>query len=104
MITRVMPTRGLTSLRTLTGRNNKRVPVYKAYLRVSFLELERARHGQEISTARARMERMLNRCREIENEKAEILAAAGQAGAEAIATPAAVKTLRSGRRGFGVNY
>jgi hypothetical protein len=88
----------------LTGRADKRVPVYKAYLRVSFLELERARHGQEIVTTRARLERMVDRCRQIETEKAAILAAAGQPGAAAVATPAAVRTLRNGRRRFGVSY
>jgi hypothetical protein len=104
MISRVMPVRGLNSLRTLAGQADKRVPVYKAYLRVSFLELERARHGQEIGTTRARLERMTDRCRQIELEKATILAAAGQASATAIATPAAVRTLRNGRRRFGVSY
>ena len=78
MIARMVPSRGLASLHTLTGRSDKRVPAYKAYLRVSFLELERVRHGQEIRTTRARLERMLDRCQQIESEKAAILAAAGQ--------------------------
>jgi hypothetical protein len=104
MTSRVMPLRGLASLRTLTGGSGKRMPVYKAYLRVSFLELERARHCHEIGAARARLDRMLTRCREIESEKAAILATAGQPGAATIATPAAVRSLQNGRRRFGVSY
>lgn len=104
MTSRVMPPRGLQSLRTSTGGSGKKVPAYKAYLRVSFLELERTRHGQEIGTAQARVERMLERCREIEREKEAILAASGETSAATIATPVAVRTLRSGRRGFRVSY
>jgi hypothetical protein len=104
MKSRVMPARGLASLRTLTGQSDKRVPAHKAYLRVSFLELERARHDQEMGTARARIERMMERCREIDKEKTAILVAIGQPSAAVIATPAAVRTLRAGRRRFGVSY
>ena len=104
MIARMVPSRGLASLHTLTGRSDQRVPAYKAYLRVSFLELERVRHGQEIRTTRARLERMLDRCQQIESEKAAILAAAGQASTPTIATPAAVRTLRNGRCRFAVSY
>lgn len=104
MIHRDLPKRGLADIRTLTGRSDKHVPAYKAYLRVSFLELERARHSQEIGTTRVRLERMLDRCREIEVEKAAILAAVGQPHVAAIATPGAVRTLRLGRRRFGLSY
>ncbi|MGD1035852.1 MAG: hypothetical protein ABR878_01385 [Roseiarcus sp.] len=105
MISRAMiPARGLAGLRTLAVRSDKRAAAYKAYLRVSFLELERARHGQEIDTTRARLKRMLDRCREIETEKEAILAAAIQPSAAAITTPAVVQTPRDGRRLFGVSY
>jgi hypothetical protein len=99
-----MPARSLSSIRTLGGRRDKSVPSHKAYLRVSFLELERTRHGQEISATRVRLERMLERCREIDVEKAGILAAMGRPGAATIATPGAVRTLRNGRRQFAVSY
>ena len=100
----VKPTRGLTSLRTLAGRSSKQVPAYKAYLQVSFLELERARHKQEIGTVRQRLDRMVDRCLQIDTEKAAILASAGQTGSTVIATPGAVRTLSNGRRRFGVSY
>ena len=70
---RVLPARGLANLRTLAGRADQRISTYKEYLRISFLELERARHRQEIETARRRLEFMLARCREIDAEKAAIL-------------------------------
>lgn len=66
--------RGLSDLRTLAGRSDAPIPVYKAYLRISFLELERARHAQEMRAARHRLGVMDARCRQIEAETAEILA------------------------------
>ncbi len=73
---RVMPARGLADLRTLTGRADRRSLSYKEYLRISFLELERARHAQEIEQTRRRLEFMLERCREIDAEKAALLGGA----------------------------
>ncbi len=67
------PSRGLGDLRTLTGRSDVQIPAYKAYLRISFLELERARRMQEIRTARARFDIIEGRFREIDTEIAEIL-------------------------------
>jgi len=71
---RARPSRGLGDLRTLTGRSDVQIPAYKAYLRISFLELERARHAQEMRTTGDRLETMRARCREIDAETAEILA------------------------------
>lgn len=68
------PTRGLSDLRTLTGRADTQIPAHKAYLRISFLELERARRMQEIRTAGARFDAIHTRFREIDAEIAEILA------------------------------
>ncbi len=76
MSVRVLPSRGLAELRTLAGRADRQIPSYKAFLRVSFLELERARHDQEIATARRRLDFMVARCRAIDAEKSEILASA----------------------------
>lgn len=103
---RYRPLRGLASLRTLGGRADQRVPSYKAYLRVSFLELERARHGQEIRTARRRLEFMTERCRQIDAEKREILAAAGIAATASRPPEAAGGRLPSApsRRGFRFTY
>ena len=100
---RVIPSHGLADLRTLTGRADRQVPLHKAYLRVSFLELERARHGQEIRTAQQRVQLMLDRCRQIEAETAEILAAATPEQPP----PGKPQTLRGRppqRRGFQFSY
>ena len=100
---RVIPSHGLADLRTLTGRADRQVPLHKAYLRVSFLELERARHGQEIRTAQQRVQLMLDRCRQIEAETAEILAAA----APQQPPPGKPQMLRGRppqRRGFHFSY
>ena len=67
------PSRGLNDLRTLTGRSDTQIPAHKAYLRISFLELERARRIQEIRSARARFDIIEGRFREIDTEIADIL-------------------------------
>lgn len=72
-IRRVMPPRGLAQIPTRRGGERESVPAHKAYLRISFLELERARHAQEIRTGRARIAALLARSDEIEAEKAQIL-------------------------------
>lgn len=78
MSLRVRPARGLASLRTMATQADERMPAHKAYLRISFLELERARHGQEMTTAQRRLAAMQARCAGIDTEKADILASIGQ--------------------------
>lgn len=68
------PLRGLADLRTLAGRSDTQIPAHKAYLRISFLELERARRAQEIRTAGDRFAIINARFREIDAEIDEILA------------------------------
>jgi hypothetical protein len=68
------PLRGLGDLRTLTGRSDTQIPAHKAYLRISFLELEKARHAQEMRTAHHRLDVIGARFREIDAETAAILA------------------------------
>ncbi len=68
------PMRGLGDLRTLAGRSDMQIPAHKAYLRISFLELEKARHAQEVRTAQHRLGVLGARFREIDAETNEILA------------------------------
>ena len=98
--------RGLADLRTLTGLADRQPQSYKAYLRVSFLELERARHGQEIVTAQRRLAFLVARCRAIDVEKGEILAASGVTPPSS-QPPGAPPTERPGasaKRGFHLAY
>jgi hypothetical protein len=106
MPVRVLPSRGLADLRTLAGLADRQPPSYKAYLRVSFLELERARHGQEIATARRRLAFLVARCREIDAEKSAILAnsAGAMPPSEAAEAPRTGRSGRPGQRGFRLAY
>jgi hypothetical protein len=106
MPVRVLPSRGLADLRTLAGLADRQPPSYKAYLRVSFLELERARHGQEIATARRRLAFLIARCREIDAEKSEILASSGVAlpPSESAEAPRTGRSGQPGTRGFRLTY
>jgi hypothetical protein len=106
MAVRVLPLRGLANLRTLAGLADRQPQSYKAYLRVSFLELERVRHGQEIVTAQRRLAFLVARCREIDAEKSGILAGSG-APPPPSPPPEAPRTGRpgsSGKRGFRLAY
>lgn len=103
---RILPSRGLADLRTLAGLADRQPPSYKAYLRISFLELERARHGQEITTAQRRLAFLIARCREIDAEKSAILASSGVAPPppEAAAAPRTGRSGPAGKRGFRLAY
>jgi hypothetical protein len=104
MINRGVPGHSLSNIRTIRGQSQRVIPAYKAYLQVSFMELERARHGQEIRTGQARLDRLRDRCNHLEREKIALLTAVGQQSAAVVATPGAVRTLRNGRRQFAISY
>lgn len=106
MPVRVLPARGLADLRTLAGLADRQPPSYKAYLRVSFLELERTRHGQEIVTVRRRLAFLVARCREIDTEKREILAGSGVAPppSESAEAPRTRRPGQPAKRGFRLAY
>jgi hypothetical protein len=81
------PLRGVSDLRTLNGRSNAPISPHKAFLRISFLELERTRRLQEARTCHDRCEATRQRFREID---AEIDAIRARLEAEAVRTPATV--------------
>lgn len=82
------PSRGLSDLRTLTGRSDTPISAHKAYLRISFLELERARRMQEARTCRDRCDVIRDRFREIDAEIANIRASLNGAAPRAQAVQA----------------
>lgn len=101
------PERGLNDLKTLTGRSDTRIPAHKAYLRISFLELERARRMQEMRTAKDRVDTMRARFREIDSEIADILAKLNGAGPPARPVEAPRRApvgLRPTKRKFSLTY
>ncbi len=100
------PSRGLADLRTLAGLADKRTPAYKAYLRISFLELERTRHRQEIGAVRRRLDFMLRRCVEIDAETGAILAGVAPAAPRplSIAAPVGNASPAPPRPRFHVRY
>src|SRR5579864_701022 len=99
--------RGLNNIRTLSSRvNNAELP-YRGYMQITALEMEKARRCAERASAARRIADIDARLRELENEKAELLAAVAAPGAHASkrlpgleVRPAPVK--RSG--GFRIRY
>ena len=74
--------RGVQDIRTLSGQADQRFLPYKAFLRISCLEMERARRGKERDSALRRVSSIEARFEEIDAEKAALLSglAASQAG------------------------
>lgn len=101
------PSRGLAELRTLTGRSDTQIPAHKAYLRISFLELERARRTQELRTCRDRSDIIRDRFREIDAEIASIHASLDGTAPRAQAVQAPHRSpvgRRPATRHFQINY
>jgi hypothetical protein len=65
--------RGLQDLRTHSGTVEQVASPYRAYMRISCLEMEKFRRGQERKSAMHRVENIDARFEEIEAEKAAIL-------------------------------
>jgi len=72
------PRRGLQNIRTLTGRVKKATLPHEAYLRISHIEMEKARKTQESEKARQLVADIAARVQEIEAEKDDLLRAVGE--------------------------
>ena len=69
--------RGLQDIRTLSGSvDQKKVP-HRAFMRITVLEMEKARRGKERDSALHRVENIEARFQEIEDEKEELLRVVG---------------------------
>jgi len=105
MVKRGRPLRGLADLRTLGGRSDQRIPAHKAYLRISFLELERARRTLEMQTANDRIETIRARFQEIDAEIAGILDRLdGTPPPRPASPPARTAPARRGAGNFRLSY
>jgi len=65
--------RGLSHIRTLSGSVDQTIIPYKAYMKLSALEMEKSRRGVERESAKKRIEEIDVRLQEIEVEKASVL-------------------------------
>jgi CHASE3 domain sensor protein len=72
-----IPRRSLQDIRTLTGRVRKATLPHEAYLRISHIEMEKARKAVESDKARQLMADIASRIQEIEAEKEALLQAMG---------------------------
>lgn len=68
-----IPRRGIQDIRTLTGKVRKITIPHEAYLRISHIEMEKARKTLESEKARQLMADIAARLAEIEAEKASLL-------------------------------
>jgi hypothetical protein len=71
-------TRGLQDIRTYTGKPVGAVVPYMVYMRVTCLEMEKARRSCERDSAQRRLNNIADRFCEIEAEKRELLRALRQ--------------------------
>jgi len=78
-----IPRRGLQDIRTLTGKVRKATIPHEAYLRISHIEMEKARKTQESEKARQLMADIAARLEEIEAEKSALLQAVSEPGGDA---------------------
>lgn len=96
-----IPRRGLQDIRTLTGRVRKATLPHEAYLRISHIEMEKARKTLESEKARQMMADIAARLQEIEAEKETLLQAVGERSGDPI--PRHTGPPKSGG-GFKVRY
>ena len=96
-----IPRRGIQDIRTLTGKVRKATIPHEAYLRISHIEMEKARKTQESEKARQLMADIAARLLEIEAEKANLLRTMGERGGKA--TPERIGPPRSSG-GFKIKY
>jgi hypothetical protein len=75
--------RGIQDIRTLTGKVRKATIPHEAYLRISHIEMEKARKTLESEKARQLMADIAARLAEIEAEKASLLQSLGEKGGKA---------------------
>ena len=73
MTKRIM--KGVQDIRTLSGRANEGSLPYKAYMKLSILEMEKFRRGKEKQSALERVQKIDQRFQDIEATRQEIFSA-----------------------------
>jgi hypothetical protein len=79
-----IPRRGIQDIRTLTGKVRKATIPHEAYLRISHIEMEKARKTLESEKARQLMADIAARLAEIEAEKASLLQSLAEGGGKPV--------------------
>ena len=75
-----IPTKGLNSIRTLSGRVDQAALPYRSYMQITCLEMEKARRDMERKSASQRIALIDARLDEIEKAKQELLQALATSG------------------------
>jgi hypothetical protein len=70
--------RGLQDIRTTSGKTDQTFKPYKAFLRISCLEMESARMNKERESISQRLKSIETRLKEIEAEKCHLLESIGK--------------------------
>ena len=81
-----IPRRGLRDIRTATGKVGKAILPHEAYLRISQIEMEKARKTLENEKARQLIASIEERIAEIEAEKDALLRSLGEKDVTAVRT------------------
>ena len=102
-----IPSRGLNSIRTHSGRVDQAALPYRAYMQVTCLEMEKTRRVRERASAAERIARIDVRLQEIEAAKKELLQAAVATGTSGPGRLPGLEVKPSTRRsvgGFKIRY
>ncbi len=99
--------RSLIDIRTLSGRVDYASIPYRTYLKVSCLEMEKARLGKETDSLTQRMSNIKVRLEEIEAEERDLLERGDEIARDrrgTVAEPQAEPTSRKSRPTFRLKY
>ncbi|MDQ7782300.1 MAG: hypothetical protein RDU20_05460 [Desulfomonilaceae bacterium] len=99
--------RGLRDIRTHAGRVESADVPYMRFMKISALEMEKARRETEKFSAEARIRNIDLRLAEIEAEKETLLAGEGGKRREAVSGPGGERSARDrreGGKGFRIKY
>lgn len=102
-------TRGLQDIRTLSGNVDQKSVPHRAFMRITVLEMEKARRGRERDSALDRVRNIEARFQEIEEEKEELLQTVGVRKNDAAGRASAPGTGTDSKhnpdaRGFKIRY
>jgi hypothetical protein len=102
-----IPNKGLTNIRTLSGRVDQLSLPYRSYMQITCLEMEKARRGMERKSASERVALIDTRIEQIEKAKQDLLQAVAASDKGALVSLPGLELRpapRRSARGFKVRY